>query len=565
VLLAGVLYLVSPVRPPSGTATPGDGPGRTTASLVAAVCERLTSIDSVYCEGETQFVSEKPVKYRYARRGEMWHYTEPTRDGRDNTSCFDGEHEFTFAVGHPRENPRNWTSVQSHGPRKNDRFGPDGLLGAVIANLRCSVVDVLGSAKEIAKSDEVLPDGSPGFRLVVREVKVARPGVKEPFVVAVTVDPAHDFLPREVLVTPSGVADWSEDWKVLEYRQVIDERTGGKRWFPVRGTMSHKLEVRIRDVRVNANLPSTLFHPSPPDGVAVVDVTPAGNAKAAAERIAKAFDQPGTLHARVTRALEDARPQCQRLLIVRAEPRSKTCRQLFACLEDDQSSPALADYALLPVRTEAASASDIRACLQSPPRPEATDRKPLLWVADSDGKLLATAGPDAVSKDGRIDRRRLVDFLKAYAPKLPDAEELLAASLARAVRDDKRVLLEESGAYCGWCVRLARFIEAHGDLLGRDYVPVTIDRRFGHGRQVMDRVRTRKDGSIPWLAILDAKGKVLVTSDGPKGNIGYPNKPETIEHFLKMLGTTARRLTPEQLAALRRDLETAGAATARAN
>ena len=250
---------------------------------------------------------------------------------------------------------------------------------------------------------------------------------------------------------------------------------------------------------------------------------------------------------------------------MRAEPRSKTCRQLFAGLEDDQSSPALADYALLPVRTEAASASDIRACLQSPPRPEATDRKPLLWVADSDGKLLATAGPDAVSKDGRIDRRRLVDFLKAYAPTLPDAEELLAAALARAVHDDKRVLLEESGSYCGWCVRLARFIEARRDLLGRDYVPVTIDRRFGHGRQVMDRVRTRKDGSIPWVAILDAKGNVLVTSDGPKGNMGYPNKPERIEHFLRMLGTTARRLTPEQMATLRRDLETAGAATARAN
>ena len=63
-------------------------------------------------------------------------------------------------------------------------------------------------------------------------------------------------------------------------------------------------------------------------------------------------------------------------------------------------------------------------------------------------------------------------------------------------------------------------------LLAQDYVSVTIDRhRFGHGQQVMRRVRTSNDGGIPWMAILDSTGKVLITSDGPKGNIGYPNKP----------------------------------------
>ena len=45
------------------------------------------------------------------------------------------------------------------------------------------------------------------------------------------------------------------------------------------------------------------------------------------------------------------------------------------------------------------------------------------------------------------------------------------------------------------------------------------------------------------------------TSFIEKGNIGFPSSPEEIEHFRKMLTTTASRLTPEQLSALRKSLE----------
>ena len=43
------------------------------------------------------------------------------------------------------------------------------------------------------------------------------------------------------------------------------------------------------------------------------------------------------------------------------------------------------------------------------------------------------------------------------------------------------------------------------------------------------------------------KGKALATSDGPKGNIGYPAQPHEIEHFLAMLKQTARKMGPGQL------------------
>jgi hypothetical protein len=69
----------------------------------------------------------------------------------------------------------------------------------------------------------------------------------------------------------------------------------------------------------------------------------------------------------------------------------------------------------------------------------------------------------------------------------------------------------------------------------------------------------KKPGGIPWFIILDAKGKALATSDGPKGNIGYPGEPHEIEHFLAVLKQTARKMGPEQLGAIEAALRQARA------
>ncbi|HEV3449472.1 MAG TPA: hypothetical protein VG099_32850 [Gemmataceae bacterium] len=46
---------------------------------------------------------------------------------------------------------------------------------------------------------------------------------------------------------------------------------------------------------------------------------------------------------------------------------------------------------------------------------------------------------------------------------------------------------------------------------------------------------------------MDGKGRALATSDGPKGNVGFPYKDEEIDYFLKMLEATKRRLTKQDL------------------
>jgi hypothetical protein len=57
------------------------------------------------------------------------------------------------------------------------------------------------------------------------------------------------------------------------------------------------------------------------------------------------------------------------------------------------------------------------------------------------------------------------------------------------------------------------------------------------------------------MAVLSREGEVRTTSDGPEGNVGCPIEPHEIEHFLKMLDSTKRRLTVDDLAAVRRSLE----------
>lgn len=63
-------------------------------------------------------------------------------------------------------------------------------------------------------------------------------------------------------------------------------------------------------------------------------------------------------------------------------------------------------------------------------------------------------------------------------------------------------------------------------------------------------MRFPENAGIPWMAILDADGKTLITSDGPKGNIGFPVEPHEIEHFLAMIRKTAKNLGADELSGL---------------
>jgi hypothetical protein len=76
-------------------------------------------------------------------------------------------------------------------------------------------------------------------------------------------------------------------------------------------------------------------------------------------------------------------------------------------------------------------------------------------------------------------------------------------------------------------------------------VKIDVD-RMDNGKDVLETY-CKKQGGIPWTVILDAQGKALANSDGPKGNIGYPYEREEIDHVVAMLKQTARKLTATQI------------------
>jgi hypothetical protein len=271
------------------------------------------------------------------------------------------------------------------------------------------------------------------------------------------------------------------------------------------------------------------------------------------ERISQAFGRKESLADRLRERQRDAWLGHQRVLVVAADPGRDLCRQFYELVydhEDRDVQQQTANYLLLPIDT---SSTDREAEAQSfakrfgfhlPATGDAT-----LAAISQDGKLLGELSCREIADGGKFDRQRLNEFLAKHAPEMPDAEQLLTAALARAKREDKRVLVQESGAYCAPCVLLSRFLDDHRELIAKEYVYVPLDRRFKNGAAVIQRFGTEARG-IPWMVVLDADGKPLIDSNGPDGNIGFPSSVSGREHFEKMLRTTARNLTATEIRSL---------------
>ena len=104
-----------------------------------------------------------------------------------------------------------------------------------------------------------------------------------------------------------------------------------------------------------------------------------------------------------------------------------------------------------------------------------------------------------------------------------DASRQLAAALASAKRDHKRVLVEFGGNWCGWCHLLQDIFlwnKDVADVLGRGFVfvPVDVDENSGLFEKYVKNKGLR---AYPYLTVLDADGNILmnqetdVFTDGP--------------------------------------------------
>jgi uncharacterized protein (TIGR03067 family) len=187
---------------------------------------------------------------------------------------------------------------------------------------------------------------------------------------------------------------------------------------------------------------------------------------------------------------------------------------------------------------------------------------PFLTVLDADGKVLANQATDPFETKSDTgeqghDPKKLLEFLKTHEAKPLKADDVLTAALAKAGKTERKVFLHFGAPWCGWCLRLDAWLQRPevAKILGEDYLEVKIDQdRMTNAKEVLARYNKDQKGGIPWFVVLDAKGKALVTSDGSKGNIGFPAEKDEIAHFVTMLNTTKKRITDKQIEELVKSL-----------
>ena len=228
------------------------------------------------------------------------------------------------------------------------------------------------------------------------------------------------------------------------------------------------------------------------------------------------------------------------------------CHKLHALFASDPAIRRLLadEYVLVLVDTEAPHADALLAeCRGDLTRVG----YPFLAVLDGQGKVVTRQETDSLEEGDHHDPAKVKAFLEEWAAPKAAASKVLEEGLARASSEDKLVFLHFGAPSCGWCHRLDAFLarEDMAPILGRAFVDVKVDlARMTGGEEILKRYRPGASGGIPWFVFLDARGDALVTSDGPKGNIGYPVTPEEIEHFLGMLGKAARKLDATQIEAV---------------
>jgi thiol:disulfide interchange protein len=269
------------------------------------------------------------------------------------------------------------------------------------------------------------------------------------------------------------------------------------------------------------------------------------------------YDEQADARAQVEAATALARRDARRVLVMFGGDWCGWCHKLHGLF---QSDPAIRDllaeeYVLVLVDTRAPRADALLAECKGDLEGVGF---PFLAVLDGQGAIVTRQETNALEEGDHHDPARVKAFLETWVAPRAVASEVVAAGLARASSEDKRVLLHFGAPWCGWCHKLEGFLGRAevAAILARDFVDVKVDTdRMTGGQELLEQYRAGRPGGIPWFAFLDAEGNEIVTSDGPTGNIGYPVLPGEIGHFLAMLKQAARRISPEETARLGAILE----------
>jgi thioredoxin-related protein len=256
------------------------------------------------------------------------------------------------------------------------------------------------------------------------------------------------------------------------------------------------------------------------------------------------YDAKADTDAMIKVATAKAKRDARRVLVMFGGDWCGWCHKLHALFKSDPAiRQILADeYVLAMVDTQAPGAEALLARCRGDLEGVGF---PFLAVLDGDGRVVTRQKTDPLEVGDHHDPAKVLAFLEKWSAPKAAAAKVVADGLARASSEGKLVFLHFGSPTCGWCHRLEGFLARQdmSAIFGRAFVDVKVDlARMTGAEAVHSRYPSAAKAGVPWFAFLDGQGKVLATSDGPKGNIGYPVMPEEIDHFVGMLRKAAPSL-----------------------
>ncbi|MBL8048046.1 MAG: thioredoxin family protein [Chthonomonas sp.] len=154
-------------------------------------------------------------------------------------------------------------------------------------------------------------------------------------------------------------------------------------------------------------------------------------------------------------------------------------------------------------------------------------------------------------------------IMLAVAPafaQTPTAAQVIDAAKVSAKKSGKNILVIFHASWCGWCHKLDDFLTKtdEGKLVGKglEIVHLTVLESERHkadenagGVDMMKAWGGEKAG-LPFMAILDAKGKLVINSlmkkDEQGSNTGYPAAATEVAHFITMLEKGAKKISADE-------------------
>jgi hypothetical protein len=243
----------------------------------------------------------------------------------------------------------------------------------------------------------------------------------------------------------------------------------------------------------------------------------------------------------------DATLNSMRALVVLDGDESQSNRNLTSRLLDTEETPDVRAYRLLSMSPARQKEEATVIAERKWPKPESDEV--VLAVLDAKEAVMAHVRLKVAQLDTALSEGR--QFLAAQRPAQRDTLGLLAAAREEAKSSGRRMWVVSGGPRCGPCFQLARWMDDQHALLEKDYVLVKIIGGVDMNSEVVGPLLPgSKSSGIPFHAIMDPDGKVLITSKGPLGNIGMPSEVEGIRHLKRMLEQTAQRLSAAEIAAL---------------